>query len=221
MGALDRLTANQRSWMEAVASATGGSTFEIDGVTCVHQPLPNRELLVPFPLRPPTAAVLDRAREVGAGRVACWTAGHDLDLSELGFQPGWEPHWMAVVTRAEPLDQRVSEADDVPEYDDYGRRLLDLTRRPESYLFVAREDGRFAGHGWLHVTGGVGGLYDVFVADAFRRRGLGAALSRAASAKAAELGLDTLTLNAEFEPLHIALGFRSLGRGQTWWRDHL
>src|SRR5206468_3597984 len=65
MGALDRLTANQRSWMEAVASATGGSTFEIDGVTCVHQPLPNRELLVPFPRRPPTAAVLDRAREVG------------------------------------------------------------------------------------------------------------------------------------------------------------
>src|SRR5947199_204441 len=121
---------------------------------CVQRPLPNRELLVPLPRRPPTAAVLDRAREVGAGRVACWTAGHDLDLSELGFQPGWEPHWMAVVTRAEPLDQRVSEADDVPEYDDYGRRLLDLTRRPESYLFVAREDGRFAGHGWRHVTGG-------------------------------------------------------------------
>ena len=29
-----------------------------------------------------------------------------------------------------------------------------------------------------------------------------------------------LTLNAEFEPLYESLGFRSLGRGQTWWRHN-
>jgi GNAT superfamily N-acetyltransferase len=221
MGALDRLTANQRSWMEAVAAATGGSTLEVDGVACVHQPLPHRELIVPFPRRSPTATLVDRARELGAQRVGCWTAGRDLDLSELGFHPGWEPHWMAAPTCAVALDPRVSEVDEVPEYDDYGQRLLALARTRESHLFVAREDGRFAGHAWLHVAAGVGGLFDVFVVDAFRRRGLGSALSLAASAKAAEAGIGTLTLNAEFEPLYRALGFQSLGRGQTWWRHHL
>jgi GNAT superfamily N-acetyltransferase len=70
------------------------------------------------------------------------------------------------------------------------------------------------------VAAGVGALFDVFVAAGSRRRGLGAALSRAASAKAAGLGIETITLNAEFEPLYASLGFRSLGRGQTWWRHN-
>jgi predicted N-acetyltransferase YhbS len=51
-----------------------------------------------------------------------------------------------------------------------------------------------------------------------RARELGAALSRAASAKAAALGIDTVTLNAEAPALYESLGFRSLGTGQTWWR---
>jgi GNAT superfamily N-acetyltransferase len=221
MGALERLTDNQRSWMSAVASVTGGSIFEVDGVTCVHQPLPHGELLLPFPDRPPGAAVLDRARELGVQRVGCWTAAAgDLDLSPLGFTAGWEPHWMAAPAEEAPPDARVSEASEVPEYDDYGRRLLALTRDGSSVLFVAREEGRFAGHAWLHVAAGVGGLFDVFVAAGSRRRGLGSALSRAASAKAAGLGIETITLNAEFEPLYASLGFRSLGRGQTWWRHN-
>jgi GNAT superfamily N-acetyltransferase len=204
--------------MSAVASATGGSTFELDGVICVHQPMPHGELVMPFPERVPGAAVLDRARALGVRRVGCWTAGRDLDLSELAFDPGWEPHWMAAPASRTPHDPRVAEAHEVPEYDDYGQRLLALTRGETSFLFVAREDGRFAGHAWLHVAAGVGGLYDVFVVEEHRRRGLGTALSLAASAKAAQLGIGTITLNAEFEPLYESLGFRSLGRGQTWWR---
>ena len=73
-------------------------------------------------------------------------------------------------------------------------------------------DGRFAGHAWLHVAAGAGGLFDVFVAEGNRRRGLGSALSRAGSAKAAGLGIETITLNAEFEPLYDSLGSSSLGR---------
>jgi len=221
VGILEQLTANQRSWMSAVASVTGGSTFEAGGVTCVHQPLPHGELLVPFPERAPSAAVLGRARELSVRRIGCWTATHSLDLSALGFSAGWEPHWMAAPAAPAPTDPRVSEVQEVPEYDDYGQRLLALARSdPTSFLFVAREDGRFAGHAWLHVAG-VGGLFDVFVVEDLRRRGIGSALSRAASAKAAELGFDTITLNAEFEPLYESLGFRSLGRGQTWWRHDL
>src|SRR4051812_11494294 len=214
---LERLTANQRSWMSAVASATGGSTFELDGAVCVYQPLPHGELLVPFPERPPGAGVIARARELGARRIGVWAADRALDLSQLGFSAGWEPHWMVSPAMAAPPDARVDEATEVPEYDDYGQRLLALVGRG-SHLFVAREDGRFAGHAWLHCAAGVGGLFDVFVPEELRRRGLGAALSRAAIAKAAALGVDDVTLNAEFEPLYESLGFRSLGHGHTWWR---
>jgi GNAT superfamily N-acetyltransferase len=220
VGILDRLTANQSSWMSAVASVTGGATFEVDGVMCVHQPLPHGEMLVPFPERPPSAAVLDRARELGVRRIGCWTAGRSLDLSELGLTPGWAPHWMAAPATNAPLDPRVRETTEVPEYDDYGHKLLGLTREG-SFLFVAHEDGRFAGQAWLHPAAGVGGLFDVFVPEDLRRRGLGSALSLAASAKAAGLGIDTVTLNAEFEPLYESLGFRSLGYGKTWWRHGL
>jgi GNAT superfamily N-acetyltransferase len=214
---LERLITNQRSWMSAVASVTGGVTVEVDGVVCVYQPLPHREFLVPFPEATPGAAVLDRARELGAKRIGVWAVDRELDLSPLGFTSGWAPHWMSAPAAVMPVDDRVSEASAVPEYDDHGQRLLALAGRG-SYLFVAREDGRFAGHAWLHPAAGVGGLFDVFVPEDLRRRGLGAALSRAASAKAAQLGFGTITLNAEFAPLYESLGFRSLGHGQTWWR---
>ena len=217
---LERLIENQRSWMSAVASATGGPTFEAGGVTCVHQPLPHGEMLLPFPDRPPGAAVLDYARDLGVRRIGCWTATRSLDLSDLGFGPGWQPHWMTAPAAPAPIDPRVREVTEVPEYDDYGQKLLALTREG-SRLFVAREGDRFAGHAWLHPAAGVGGLFDVFVPEDLRRRGLGSALSRAASAKAAELGLEAVTLNAEFEPLYESLGFRSLGHGQTWWRHGL
>jgi GNAT superfamily N-acetyltransferase len=216
---LRRLIArNQRSWMEAVAGATGGSA----GADWVYQPRPHGELLVPFPEQPPGADVLARARELGARRLGCWlvepSAPVEDALAGLGFTRGWDPHWMAAPAAASELDPRVSEpADAPPEYDDYGRALFGMAGRGSS-LFVAREaDGAFAGHAWLHVAAGVGGIYDVFVTEGRRRRGLGTALSNAASAKAAALGVETMALNAEFAPLYESLGYRSLGTGRTWW----
>ena len=217
---LGRLTANQRSWMSAVASVTGGATFEAGGVTCVYQPLPHGELLVPFPAAAPGSEVIARARELGVRRVGCWlaepSASVEPALRELGFAPGWSPHWMAAASAASEPDPRVSEAHEVPEYDEYGQKLLALTHQG-SHLFLAREEGDFAGHAWLHPAAGVGGLFDVFVTEGRRGRGLGSALSRAASAKAAALGIETVTLNAEAVPLYESLGFRSLGHGQKWW----
>ena len=210
---IHRASRNQQSWL----SATGRRTFEAGGVTCVDR---GDELLIPFPERLPSEEVL----ELGFRRVGCWSAepSEELDahMRRLGFDPGWEPHWMTAPAGPSAPDPRVSEPTEVPEYDDHGRTLLALTReRPQtSFLFVAREDGRFAGHAWLHVAAGVGGIYDVFVAESARRRGLGRALAAAASARAAALGIDTLTLNAEAERFWEAVGFRSLGRGQTWWR---
>jgi GNAT superfamily N-acetyltransferase len=196
-------------------SATG-STFEAGGVTCVRR---GEEVLIPFPDALPGAEI----RDLGAARVGCWAAEAspelDAHLRALGFEPGWQPHWMEAPAEASDPDPRVSEPSEVPEYDDHGQALLALTRqRPQkSYLFVAREDGRFAGHAWLHVAAGVGGLFDVFVVESLRRRGIGSALARAASSKATGLGLDSVTLNAENGPFWTAVGFRSLGFGQTWW----
>jgi GNAT superfamily N-acetyltransferase len=196
-------------------SATG-STFEAGGVTCIRR---GEDVLIPFPDVLPGPEVLD----LDAARIGCWAAGAsqelDAHLRALGFERGWQPHWMDARAEATDPDPRVSEPDHVPEYDDYGQSLLALTRkRPQtSYLFLAREGGRFAGHAWLHVAAGVGGLYDVFVVEDLRRRGIGSALARAARSKAASLGLDSVTLNAENEEFWAAVGFRSLGFGQTWW----
>ena len=217
---------NQRSWMRAVAGVTGGSTFAAGGVTCVHQPRPHAELLMWFPERLPGADVVERAEALGARTIGCWAGGPwpelDAHLRQLGFEPGWQPHWM--VGRAEPseADPRVTEPDDVPEYDGYGQALVAMTREEpqRSFLFVAREDGRFGGHAWLHVARSIGGLFDVFVPEDLRRRGIGSALTRAACSRAAELGLEAIALNAEGagEHLYGPLGFRSRGYGQTWWR---
>ena len=116
-------------------------------------------------------------------------------------------------------DPRIGEPDEVPEYDDHGQALLALTRRrPQtSFLFVAREEGRFAGHTWLHMAARIGGVYDSFVVEPLRRQGIGSALAAAASAKAAELGIETVTLNAEAEAFWESVGSRSRGHGQTWW----
>jgi GNAT superfamily N-acetyltransferase len=190
---------NQRSWLTATAGLRD-------------------ELLILFP------DDLPEIPETGARRVGCWALAPDPRLDEhlraRGFERGWRPHWMAAPAEPSTPDPRVSEPAEVPEYDDHGQSLLALTRqRPQtSFLFVAREDGRFLGHGWLHVAGGVGGLFDFFVVEDARRRGIGSALARAASSKAASLGVETLTLNAETEEFWLAAGFRSLGHGQTWWR---
>jgi GNAT superfamily N-acetyltransferase len=206
--------------MSAVAGVTGGSTFEAGGVACVHQPRPHGELLIPFPEEAPGAEVLERASELGVPRVGCWVAAPDPQLHEhlrgLGFDAGWQPYWMTLRASAGSSDPRVSEVREVPEYDDYGQSLLALAGTG-SHLFVAREDGGFAGHAWLHVAAGVGGIYDMFVPEARRRRGIGSALADAASAKAAALGIETLTLNAEAEEFWQALGYTDAGHGQTWW----
>jgi GNAT superfamily N-acetyltransferase len=121
-------------------------------------------------------------------------------------------------------DPRVSLVEAVPEYDGYGQALTALTRvRPQrTWLAVARVDDAYAGRAWAHLVGGRlggAGVYDVDVLARYRRRGLGRALTLAVCRAAAAAGARVATLNAtgEGELLYRALGFRSLGLGQTWW----
>jgi GNAT superfamily N-acetyltransferase len=204
---IDAAVAAHVSWMSAVADATGGRVWREDGLLAVHHPLPHNEVLIPFPdAIDPRALdrVLAYARERGVTMIGCW--GRDDDApAPPRFDEGWRPHWMAGAAE-HTGDPRVAEATEVPEYDDYGRALLG--KLPARH-FVARVDGRFAGMAWRHEDA----LFDVFVPERYRRRGIGAALTRAASAG------DTVVLNAtgEGELLYRSLGFESLGHGRTWW----
>jgi GNAT superfamily N-acetyltransferase len=106
----------------------------------------------------------------------------------------------------------------------FPRALLELVRRhPHRFAHaVARIDGSYAGHATVHVVGGMlsgAGIYDVDVVPSQRRRGLGRALTLAVCRAAARAGARVATLNATGmgELLYRALGFRSLGLGQTWW----
>jgi ribosomal protein S18 acetylase RimI-like enzyme len=229
---------NHTSWMRAAAHATGGEVFRERGVTWIAPPR-GGEAMLPFPRamsRPALDRMLAHCRAHGARGVGCWASGLDpIDalaamLVERGFEWGWRPHWMAIDLGDLALqedDARVSLVEVVPEYDGYGQALTTLTRmEPQrSWHAVARVDGSYAGHAWAHVVGGRlggAGVYDVDVLPAHRRRGLGRALTLAVCRGAAAAGARAATLNAtgEGEQLYRALGFRSLGFGQTWWLHH-
>jgi ribosomal protein S18 acetylase RimI-like enzyme len=159
---------------------------------------------------------------------------------ERDFEWGWQPHWMAIdlarlVSGEEDAGARPVEGgadvrlvDEVPEYDGYGAALMSLTRaRPQrSWHALARVDGAFAGRAWAHLDDGElasAGIYDVDVPRRHRRRGIGRAVTLAVCRAAAGAGARVATLNAtgEGELLYRALGFRSLGLGQTWWLHNL
>jgi ribosomal protein S18 acetylase RimI-like enzyme len=88
-------------------------------------------------------------------------------------------------------------------------------------LFVARDEDGLHGFAWLHAPpGDFAGMFDLVVFPAFRRLGLGRALTAAVCTHAAELGCGHVVLNAtdEGEQLYRSMGFGSVGRGRTWWR---
>ena len=228
-------TRNHVSWMTRAAVATGGAVVRDRGLTWTAPP-PGGEAMLLFPRvasRPALDAMIDAARECDAGGIGCWASGLEpVDqlagrLTERGFEWGWQPHWMAIDLARLPIeedDPRVCLVAKVPEYGAYGAALMTLARaRPlRSWHAVGRVDGAYAGHAWAHaVDGRLGsaGIYDVDVLPDHRRRGLGRALTLAVCRAAAEAGARMATLNAtgEGELLYRALGFRSLGLGQTWW----
>lgn len=231
---------NHTSWMGRAAEATGGAVLHEHGLTWTA-PARGGEAMLLFPGDAPEAALdamIAGARERGARGIGCWATGLEPfdDLAERlmdrDFEWGWQPHWMAIDLARLPMgeqDARVALVDHVPEYDDYGAALVSLARArpPRSWHAVARVEGAYAGHAWTHLTDddelGSAGIYDVEVGRRHRRRGLGGALTVAVCRAAADAGARVATLNAtgEGELLYRALGFRSLGLGQTWWRHNL
>jgi predicted N-acetyltransferase YhbS len=102
---------------------------------------------------------------------------------------------------------------------DWGDRRLYLdfvTRHAETHPFVAEADGEIVGTGVLSVNGTVGWIGTIFVEPAWRRRGVGMALTQATIDTAESAGCRTLLLVATDagRPLYEKIGFEV----QTWYR---
>lgn len=164
------------------------------------------------------------AREAGVREAGCWALEPDDELgarlTALGFQDGWQPHWMGI----DPRELREEPAHAVAESSECSRELpygsdAHANAGGDVHHFVAHEDATLVGHTVLNIDGESAGLYDMGVLPDARRRGYGRALTIAALARARDLGCASVTLNAtaEGELLYRSVGFRSLGLGMTWW----
>jgi GNAT superfamily N-acetyltransferase len=212
--------ANHRSWFRRLARARGGGVERAGGLDLVVEP---GSATVAFPRSRRVDAAVERIRELGVREASCWTVAPDRDLGTRliarGFGWGWQPHWMALdLARLPEADERhrvtsghVGIPDDVP----YGG---DPDVPPAVHMSIA-VDGHIAGHAAMNPWRGVAGIYSMGVSTAHRRQGIGRALTIAACRIAAEHGCTHATLNAtgEGELLYRAVGFESLGWGQTWW----
>jgi GNAT superfamily N-acetyltransferase len=92
----------------------------------------------------------------------------------------------------------------------YGRGLLDV-----AHVITATEGGRIVGVATGVPTGEAVGVFGVGVAPDARRRGIGAALTRAAALAG---GSEIAWLSARGEAAHVyeRLGFREVGRNEVW-----
>jgi GNAT superfamily N-acetyltransferase len=85
---------------------------------------------------------------------------------------------------------------------------------PDLVRFEARLDGRIVGTSALLAHAGIAGVDTVTVAEAYRRRGLGAAVTAAALAAGRERGLTTGTLQATSRAgrrVYERMGFETVG----------
>jgi predicted N-acetyltransferase YhbS len=97
------------------------------------------------------------------------------------------------------------------------RSYLDFaTRHPETHPFVAEAEGEVIGTGVLTINGSVGWIGTIWVEPAWRRRGVGMALTQATIDTAETAGCRTLLLVATEagRPLYEKIGFEV----QTWHR---
>ncbi len=91
-----------------------------------------------------------------------------------------------------------------------------MTRHAETHPFVAEADGRIVGTGVLSINGSVGWIGTIWVEPAWRRQGVGMALTEATVDAAEAAGCRTLLLVATDagRPLYEKIGFEV----QTWYR---
>jgi GNAT superfamily N-acetyltransferase len=219
--------ANHRIWFERLAAACGGAVERIGEVELA---IVGGAAAMPFPPGPVgLVAAVERCRALGLREVGCWAAAADDGLGTLlralGFQDGWQPHWMALDPRdldGEPaIEVERGRGEGSPRLPYWSpRRALLVQAFPDDVAqLVVRDDGEVLGEATVNLAGGAAGIFDMGVVPEARRRGLGLALAVAACRVARERGAGIVTLKAtaEGEPVYRRAGFRSVGWGMTWW----
>jgi GNAT superfamily N-acetyltransferase len=215
--------ANHRSWFRRQAGARGGGVQRVGGLDVV---VVGSFGTIAF--APGRAAGLrerlDDVMALGLRAMSCWALGEDRRLGTLlvarGFEWGWQPHWMArdiSTVPDESGDHEVAAMDgEVPDDLPYAS-AGPLPRAAHRLVVLA--GGRPVGHVVVNPWRGIAGIYDMGVADGWRRRGIGRALTLGACRLGRGLGCSHAVLNAtgEGEPLYRDVGFQSLGLGRTWW----
>jgi GNAT superfamily N-acetyltransferase len=218
--------ANHLAWFRRRAAVAGGEVDRSDGFDLV---IDSGAGTIAFPRpsarsRGPLDNLMGRARRLGLVTMSCWSLQEDRKLGTLlmarGFEWGWQPHWMALdlarLPDVEPehavVRARGGDSPGLP----YATSMPDP---PAARRLVVRTDGQTVGHAVVNPWRGSAGIYDMGVLSSHRRQGIGRALTIAACRLGRELGCTHAVLNAtgEGEPLYRAVGFESLGMGQTWW----
>ncbi len=240
---------NHRQLFHLNAVVKGGEVRSATGLTWTYTGKGNGAEIV-FPLLNEDTAdvVLDQLMEYYRSHipngVGCWSlapaqpADLGIRLLARGFQPGWQPCWMALDLQRLPEDYTVPAglqitADNntsiagisgMPYGDDNGYMSGPLLQAfPEkAQRFIAVLNHTIVGQTCLFLTAGPlgnAGIYNVGVLPAYRKRGIGKALVHAACAYAREKGYTYATLNANDmgRPVYLQLGFRIIGYGLTWW----
>ncbi|MBC9911960.1 GNAT family N-acetyltransferase [Chitinophaga varians] len=173
--------------------------------------------------------------------IGCWslqppaTPQLDVLLLARGFQPGWQPCWMALdlqhinTAYASPEGLQITPDNttplhtisELPYAQNNNRGTVGLQDESPDVVqrFVATLNGCIVAQTLLLFGGGVAGIYNVGVVPAARGLGIGKAIVNAACIRAREKGYHYATLNANHmgRPIYEQLGFQWINDGLTWW----
>lgn len=239
---------NHRQLFCENARALGGVVHVADGLTYTYTPANGSAVVFPS-LTSGNAgvqldAMMDFYRVNQASNIGYWSLAPAVPadigayLLARGFQPGWEPCWMALDldviqtgSQAPPTleikasnDIAVQEVEGLPYNDNSGpfSDALFHTCPEKVQRFIAFLDGAIAGQCCLFVTTGaegIAGMYNVGVVPSLRRKGIGKAVVLAACRYAKERGYQYVMLNANGmgRPVYERAGFQVIGHGITWW----
>ncbi|WP_298731571.1 GNAT family N-acetyltransferase [uncultured Chitinophaga sp.] len=237
---------NHRQLFILEAMSVKGAVQSAGGLTWAYAG-PHNNASVPFPAMSKEEAgpLLDEMmawfRSHPPRGAGCWSldppqpADLGVRLLARGFQPGWNPCWMAL--RLDNLRQYPVPAGLEVRPDNHSDTSL-VSALPyagkdgavppalmeafpdRAQRFLAFLDGRIVGQSCVFLTSGTygaAGIYNVGVVPSARQQGIGKAILYAACQHAAVKGWHYAVLNATGLRMYQQAGFKWISNGHTWW----
>lgn len=227
------------------AIVNGGEVCEREGVVWTWD-RDKSNIAFPCLVRENATAMLDEImgyyRAKRTAGIGCWSL-HPLPYKAMGvkllargFQPGWQPNWMAIdlenINIGYPvpagLEIVIDNTTDTAsvaalpyagENGAVGTNLI-ASHPHKAVRFIAKLNGEIAGQSCVFYTDGeqpTAGLYEVGVVPTARNRGIGKAVVAAACQHAKDRGHKYATLNGTGKKMYEDVGFEHIGYGRTWW----